>query len=186
MPNIFLTSDLHLCHDREFLFKPRGFDSIDDMNNAIVNNWNTTVNTDDEVYILGDIMLNDNEKAMELLKTLNGRIHIILGNHDTDNRVQLYNTLPQVIDIKWADMLNYNKFHFFLSHFPSLTGSLEHEYLRQMTLNLFGHTHSKNRFYNDMPYMYNVAMDAHGCTPVHIDQIIEEMKSKIIECKNML
>ena len=47
-----------------------------------------------------------------------------------------------------------------------------------MTINLFGHTHSKDHFYEDTPYMYNVAMDAHNCIPVPLDQIIEEIKEK--------
>ena len=73
-----------------------------------------------------------------------------------------------------------------MTHYPCMTGNLEKESLKQCTLNLFGHTHSKEKFYQDIPFMYNVAMDAHNCTPVHIDQIIEDMKAKVKECKEML
>lgn len=45
---------------------------------------------------------------------------------------------------------------------------------------------SKEHFYNDIPYMYNVAVDAHDCTPVNLDDIIEEMHEKVIECKYFL
>ena len=39
-------------------------------------------------------MLGDNAEGMNILKQLNGIIHIILGNHDTDSRIALYQTLP--------------------------------------------------------------------------------------------
>ena len=86
----------------------------------------------------------------------------------------------------WAHCLNYRKYHFYLSHFPTLTGNLEAESLHQMTLNLHGHTHSKDMFYEDRPYMFNVALDAHNCYPVLLDDIIEHMKNKVNECLQML
>ena len=55
-----------------------------------------------------------------------------------------------------------------------------------MTLNLHGHTHSKDMFYEDRPYMFNVAVDAHNCYPVLLDDIIEHMKNKVNECLQML
>ena len=38
--NIWFTSDLHFCHDKEFLYKPRGFNSIEEHDTAIIQNWN--------------------------------------------------------------------------------------------------------------------------------------------------
>lgn len=163
---IYFTSDLHLCHDREFVYKPRGFDSVDEMNGQIVRRWNTVVTEDDDVYVLGDLMLNDDKKAMELLKTLNGRLHIVLGNHDTDRRASLYKTLPNVVDVAYAMKLRCGRMNYFLTHYPCVTGNLQKESLEHMTVNLFGHTHSKELFWEGRPYMYNVALDAHNCFPV--------------------
>ena len=67
MGNIWITSDLHLCHDREFLYEPRGFSSIDEMNAAVVTNWNNSVAVEDDVYVLGDLMLNDDAAAAKIL-----------------------------------------------------------------------------------------------------------------------
>lgn len=183
---IYLTSDLHLCHDREFLYAPRGFDTVWQMNEAIVQNWNGKVNVNDDVYVLGDLMLNDNDTGIKLLKTLKGNIHIIRGNHDTDTKIKSYNNCRNVVEICDAKYLHYNGYHFYLTHFPCLTSNLEKEYLKQATLNLFGHTHSKEKFYQDIPFMYNVACDAHNCTPVSIDEIIDDMIEKIKEYKGML
>lgn len=185
--SIFLTSDLHLCHDREFLFKPRGFDSIADHDITICANWNTVVQPEDDVYILGDLMLNDNRRALNMLKCLNGRKHIVLGNHDTPTRIKAYVEEGICVEEpKWADVIHYKGYHFFLSHFPSMTANLEKENLKQVTINLFGHTHQNKKFYNDIPFMFHVGMDSNNNTPVLLDDIIEMCKQKVIECKEML
>ena len=72
---IYITSDLHLGHNKDFLYTPRGFSSIEEHDKAIVENYNSIVQDDDEVYILGDVMLNDNESTHELVKSLKGKIH---------------------------------------------------------------------------------------------------------------
>lgn len=59
MSKIWFTSDTHFCHDRGFLYEPRGFTNVEDMNEAIVQRWNSVVAPEDTVYHLGDAMLND-------------------------------------------------------------------------------------------------------------------------------
>ena len=184
---IYFTSDLHFCHDREFIYKPRGFNTVWEMNNTIMKNWNNLIKYGDTVYILGDLMLNDNEEGIELLKNLNGKKYIILGNHDTNTRIALYDKVYNTKVIGYADRLVYNGYHFYLSHYPTLTSNLDGgRSLKQRILNLFGHTHSKDKFYQDNPTMYNVALDAHNNTPVSIEQIIEDMKAKREECEKLL
>ena len=183
---IWFTSDLHFCHDREFLYKPRGFDNVWDMNRAIVENWNAVVQPEDDVYVLGDLMLNNNDEGMRLLKSLKGNIHIILGNHDTDTRIGLYNDCYNVVEIAYATMITYDKFRFFLCHYRTEVSPLGEAHLSQYPINLYGHTHQKTPFYMDNPWYYNVGVDSHNCTPVCIDQIIEECRAKHQECGNML
>ena len=180
---IYLTSDTHFGHDREFLWGPRGFKSSAEHDEAIIANWNNVVGPEDDVYILGDLMLGDYEYGLSCLRRLNGRLHIIWGNHDTDTRKQAYLELPNVVkNCGWSTVLRYRKYHFYLSHFPTLTGNLEKESLKQCTLNLFGHTHSKDKFFEDRPYMYNISLDANDNTPVLLDDVIERMKAKVQEC----
>ena len=182
---IYLTSDLHFCHDRQFLFKPRGFNSVNDMNDVIVQRWNNIVKRDDDVYVLGDLMLKDNETGCKLVESLNGKLHIVYGNHDTDNRIVLYSGLSNVVEAAHAIRLRWNGYSFFLTHYPCLCGSLEKD-AKHNIINLFGHTHSKELFYEDRPYMYNVAVDAHNCTPVSIVKVLDDIERKYAECKNML
>ena len=186
MGRIFLTSDLHMGHDREFVWKVRGYDSVQAMNLSQVQKWNETVEDEDDVYALGDLMLGD-PGNIEFIKQLKGKIHIVLGNHDTANREKMYRELPNVVEITEVGIrLKYKKHHFVLTHYPMLTGNLEKESLKQMTLNLYGHTHQLTNFYNDMPFMYHVGVDSHGGIPVLLDDIIEEMYAKVKECKEFL
>lgn len=185
---IYVTSDLHFGHNREFIFRPRGFETIQEHDETIIKNWNSIIKPEDEVYILGDLMLNDNKHGIECLKHLNGIKSFIKGNHDTNTRVKLYMD-EQEANIAYcgeAMTLKYRGYHFYMSHYPTLTGNLDDSGLKHMTLNLFGHTHQKENFYEDRPYMYHVGVDSHNCYPVSLDQIIEDMKQKIKECEEML
>ncbi len=182
MSKIFLTSDTHFGHDREFIWKVRGFNSVEEMNETIVQKWNKTVSAEDDVYILGDVILGD-PNNIEYVRRLNGKLHIVLGNHDTANREKMYCELPNVVEVAGVGIrLKYKKYHFVLTHYPMLTGNLEKESLKQMALNLYGHTHQLTNFYNDMPYMYHVGVDSHDCYPILLDDIIEEMYAKVKEC----
>ena len=187
MNRILFTSDLHFNHDREFIWKARGFTDVADMNIHIIDHWNSVVKPEDEVYLLGDVMLGNNEIGLDCLSRLNGKIHLIRGNHDTDNRIEIFSNMPdKIVEICDAKYLRINGYHFYLTHYPCLTGNLHKESLKQMTLNLHGHTHSKDRFFYDLPFCYNVGVDAHDCYPVNVNEIIEDMKNKVMECKNFL
>lgn len=187
MGKIFVASDLHFGHNREFLWGPRGFRSIEEHDEAIIANWNSVVGCNDDVFVLGDLMLGNNKHGVECVKRLNGIIHLIRGNHDTDTRwYQVYPTIANVCLHGCADIIHYRKYHFYLSHFPTLTGSLEKESLKQCTLNLYGHTHQKDNFFEDRPYMYHVGLDSHHNTPVLLNDIIKEMEEKVEECKSYL
>ena len=97
--HIWFSSDTHFGHNRAFLYEPRGFSNIYEHDKTIINNWNSLVDNNDEVYLLGDIMLGDNEYGLKCLKQLKGKIHIIRGNHCTDARMQLYSQCWNVVEI---------------------------------------------------------------------------------------
>lgn len=148
-------------------------------------NWNNLVLPDDTVYILGDLMLNDNEHGLRCLNRLMGHKIIVLGNHDTDKRIGLYSSNGFEV-IGYSTVLKYNNYHFYLSHFPTLTGNFENENLKQMFINLYGHTHQKTNFYKDRPYMYHVGVDSHKCAPVALEQIIVDINKQVEKCKSYL
>lgn len=176
MSKVFITSDLHLGHDRSFIYEPRGFKSIEEHDEEIIKRWNSVIDAGTEVYCLGDLMLGNNNHGLECIKKLNGNIHVIRGNHDTDTRMKLYGTCPNIVEIVEGKFLKYKKYHFYLSHFPCLTSNYldSNKFLKNRMLNLHGHTHFKEKFNINYPYCYNCCVDAHNIYPVRIDQIIED------------
>lgn len=186
MPNIWITSDTHFCHDREFVWKARGFNSVQEMNEEIVRRWNEVVSKEDEVWHLGDVMLNNTDEGMKYFSQLNGTIHLICGNHDTAKRIEAYKTLPNVIFEGHAAALKYKKLNFYLSHYPTMTASLEATHLYECVCNLYGHTHQVTKFYNEIPFMFHCGMDSNNCTPILLDNIIEEMKNEVLKRKEQL
>ena len=185
MGKIYFTSDTHFCHNKDFCYEPRGFKTIEEMNEKIFNNWNSIVTDEDDVYHLGDVMLNDDIQGMMYLKNLKGKIHIIRGNHDTDTRVERYKQLNNVVEITYATIIKYGKVHLYLCHYPTLTANYDDDKPWHKNLvNLFGHTHQQENFYNNNPYMYHVGVDSHNCEPIEIEEILEEIRQKKIELNN--
>lgn len=180
---IYFSSDLHFGHNKDFMYEPRGFQSIEEHDEIIIKNWNEIVKPEDKVYILGDLMLNDTDAGIEKVNQLNGRKIIILGNHDTPIRIERYREeLNDIIDIMYAYQFKYNKHYIYLSHYPTITANYDDDKpWAKHLINLFGHTHQKEKFYNNNPYMYNVGLDANNNKPISINEILERIKEKKME-----
>ena len=178
MGNIYVTSDLHFCHDRDFLYGPRGFDSVEEMNKEIIKRWNSVVNYDDTVYVLGDCMLNDNIEGLKCLKQLKGNIFIAIGNHDTDARISLYQNCYNVKDVQMAYRIKHNNQTYYLSHYPTIASNHDEDKpLSRRVINLCGHVHTRDRFCDmDKGLIYHCELDAHDCYPVKIEDILNDIQ----------
>ncbi len=86
MSTIFFTSDHHFGHKGIIKNAKRPFRSVEEMNETMILRWNEKVKKNDIVYHLGDIGLMASRKPIEILERLNGKIHLIKGNHDDLNR----------------------------------------------------------------------------------------------------
>ena len=93
--------------------------------------------------------------------------------------------IPNVVEVKYADVLKYGKAVFWMGHYPTITANYDDDKpWAKHVVCLFGHTHQEQPFYNDNPYMFNVGMDAHNCTPISIEEIIETIRNKKQELNN--
>lgn len=79
----YYISDCHFFH-RSLLtsMDKRPFESVEEMNEFMIKQWNSRIKKNDEVVILGDFSWGTGEQTEELLKRLNGRKYLIKGNHD--------------------------------------------------------------------------------------------------------
>lgn len=80
----FYIGDLHFNHERAIDFDNRPFKSVEEMNEALIDNWNNQINKKDEVYITGDMFMK-NQNATEILSRLKGNKFLVKGNHDRIN-----------------------------------------------------------------------------------------------------
>lgn len=150
------------------------------MNEAIVRNHNEKVQPDDTIYILGDLMLGQNyEQSLAYLKSLTGNKIFIMGNHDSNKRKELYKAAGfQLYD---ALTLEYHGYHFYLSHYPTLTDNYDDcdRPLKTRILSLSGHYHTQDRFVDMRQGIpsYHVELDAHNNYPVSIEEVINDIKT---------
>lgn len=85
---VWFTSDLHFHHRNICKYCNRPYNSLEEMHEALITNWNSVVKEDDTVFLLGDMGFCGYEKLKELLSRLNGNIILVTGNHDAPSVVQ--------------------------------------------------------------------------------------------------
>ena len=181
MGKIYLTADSHINHDLERVYGPRGFKSIRESDETIIQNWINTVSEEDTVIVTGDFIMGaDFDYVRYVVNILPGKIILVKGNHDSDAKLQIYQKFVGKIEVLDIKRLTYRDMNFYISHYPTITANFN-DTSKTRVVNIFGHTHSTEKFYEGNPYMYNVACDAHNCTPVSLDQIVDEITAKAKE-----
>ena len=150
------------------------------MNEAIIRKWNEVVDQEDDVYILGDLVMGF-EWNLQMLWRLRGRLHIVRGNHDNNIRWNFYQRLPNVVEVDDSLYFSYDGYKFYLSHYPTITTRADAEKpLKRCLVNLCGHTHTKDPFEDwEIGMIYHCEVDAHDCAPVRLEVIIRDLKQKM-------
>lgn len=143
MPNIYVTSDLHFFHKNILRFNPetRPYTSIEEMNEALIENWNSVVSPEDDVYDLGDFAFAGVSRQISILERLNGRHHLIRGNHDQMWRKQ--QNIDRALKNGWFDSiqdyieLKYNRATVCMFHYAPRVWNKSHH----GSYFLYGHSH---------------------------------------------
>lgn len=189
---IFVTSDLHFNHNKDFIYESRGFSSIQEHDEEIIKRWNQVVHPEDEVYFLGDIGMGGNiNYIVDCVNQLNGTIHWIFGNHDTLNRIQAVSALPHIIIEGHAAVIKVDGQRFYLSHYPVMSAPIGEKPYNKSLISLCGHTHTDDPFtdwaknykecgscnVNPGYMIYHCELDAHNCYPVSLEQLLEHIKN---------
>lgn len=176
--SIYFSSDLHLGHDKPFVWEARGFKSVEEMNRKIIENFIEVVQPDDELYILGDLILGDIEEGKKMLRRIPGHVHVILGNHDSAAKIAFYESLGW--DCQWGLCKKIGGYTILMSHWATITRNFDLKPLKREVINFHGHTHQESNFTDNEFCMYHVGVDSHNCYPVlfedAIDDIIKDRK----------
>lgn len=172
---IYVCSDWHLLHDKNFIYEPRGYSSVEEMTEDIIARHNAIVKPDDTVYVLGDCILGGKATVehAQLLRRFNGNKYLAFGNHDTDNRLMWYNIEGIFKDIRMGYRIRYKHKEFILTHYPTLVGNWDDP---KPIYNIHGHTHSSSKM-GEAPKCYNVCMEATNNSPVLLDDIVDDINT---------
>lgn len=178
MPRTFVTADLHFGHKGVCLFNKadgtplRPWNTPDEMDDGLIDLWNSTVNPSDLVYVLGDFCLS--KKALHKAGRLNGRKVLIAGNHDI---FKLKDYTPYFTDIKACHVVK----GAILTHIPIHPASLA-----RYGCNIHGHLHSnvvmtkEGRWFKKSisdPRYICVSVEQTNFKPVSMDKLLDRARS---------
>lgn len=180
---VFFTSDTHFCHSNIIRFCHRPFPDVEAMNETIIANWNRVISLDDIVFHLGDFCLGGSAEWTRIMNRLNGKIYLILGNHDIKNLRQGYMSRFELVTMQMY--LTIGGQAMYLNHNPFLCyGGSYHD-----TWQLFGHVHtSENNTGLDAPRLrmlfplqYDVGVDNNNFTPLSFEQVRQKIEHQVEE-----
>jgi len=170
--NIFFTSDSHYGHRNIIKYANRPFTSLADMNETMIANWNNVVQKNDHVYHLGDFVFGSKKYSKSVVDRLNGKIHVVLGNHDKSiNNDVCRGRFEWVKEAHWLKLDKERRFY--LHHYACRTWreSIHGSY------HLYGHSHGKMPPFGKS---CDVGVDCWDFHPVHVDDIIKFLDNKEI------
>lgn len=169
--NTFFVSDTHFGHHNIIKYCNRPFKDVDHMNQSLIERWNKVVGPDDDVYHLGDFCMGGT-RPKDWLKHLNGKVHLIRGNHD-----------PHVEDQGFASVQNYKEIKIegkkiTLLHYPMKAWNGSH----RGTWHLFGHVHGTMTVAHGRKGVkdalaIDAGVDCHDYAPISFKQVCKMMET---------
>ena len=188
---LYFTSDTHYMHKNicrgttswgnadDFT---RDFDTLDQMNDRIVNGINSAVGQDDILFHLGDWSFNGFERIAEFRNRINCRnIHLILGNHDhhidrdREGIRGLFTSVNQYLELEvkghdWEQ-------NYVLMHYPIVSWNK----MNDGVIHLHGHVHLSADCRIGKGKTMDVGVDGNGLNPLHTSDIKRLMKDQPIK-----
>lgn len=170
---VYFTADTHFNHANIIKFCNRPFKNVEQMNETLIANWNYVVGENDIVFHLGDFCLGGAAEWTKLLDRLNGKIYLILGNHDLKNIRQGFIQRFEHVALQMFIMVDKQKMY--LSHYPFLCFEGGYKDVWQ----LFGHVHTRKnntgidaeRLRYLYPTQYDVGVDNNDFKPMSFEQV---------------
>jgi calcineurin-like phosphoesterase family protein len=193
---IFFTSDTHYAHSNicsattkwtESSNLTRQFDSLDHMNDTIVDNINNMVGEDDILIHLGDFSFGGFDKIGEFRsRILCKNIHLVLGNHDhhiernKEGVQSLFSSVQDYLRLevrKPVTKTMMERFNFVCMHYPIASW---HD-MNQKVMHLFGHVHLPPHLRVLEGRAMDVGCDGNNLEPISLDEVVNILKNKPVK-----
>ena len=180
--NIWFTSDHHWNHANFLFFKDEGgerirkeFDSVIEMDEAMIERWNDRVGQHDIVYHLGDVCFGRVDRFNEIVSRLNGRKRLVMGNHDRyDIGSYAKHFLIRPSGRHFGNDMTGCDISFLVSHIPLHPDSVRNSHTTGPVFNLHGHLHRKKL---DGPYL-NVCVENTDYAPISMEEVVNRLNEK--------
>ena len=176
MNNIWFTADTHFGHRNIIKYTERPYSDTKEMDEALIANWNSVVGPDDDVYHLGDVALCGPDRLGKILDRLNGRIHLIVGNHEDsalalrDRFVWVKDYFELVVEDKDAHR---GRRLIVLLHYAMRVWNVSHH----GSWHLYGHSHGTLE--DDIKSLsFDAGVDCHNYRPISYAEVKEIMSRK--------
>jgi len=158
---------MHFGHTNIIKYENRPFANADDMDAAMIKNWNSVVSKKDKVIVAGDVSFHNKEKTAEIIGQLHGKKVLVKGNHDTRNNTWW-------TDVGFDEVSCYPiiyKEWFVIQHEPP-------SYYNDATpyFYIYGHVHGSEMYRTITKQTACVCVERWDYTPVELEKIIELAK----------
>ena len=190
---LFLSGDHHLSHRNIIQFCSRPFTSVEHMNDELVSRWNACIKSNDCVLYLGDVtLINYNKDVLhekrpdfvELIKSLNGRIILVPGNHDDKRMFSFYEECGWHVIKNELQPPNEKKLYGFIiddtmyCHNYLITSLIDAD----VKVVVHGHAHgTRQHVEGDTRTYIDVGVDCWGFAPVEVSNVLDERRAKLVE-----
>lgn len=158
------TADTHFGAKRALELSRRPYKTVEEMDEDIISLWNSIVKPNEEVWHLGDF------GNYEIVKRLNGNIHLIIGNYEQKDIDEGKETKESLLSYGFASIEDYhylkiddnfdipNIDYLKLVHKPS-----DCDMNNPKVFNLFGHIHGRQLC---KKFGLDVGVDGHHMRPI--------------------
>lgn len=172
---VYVISDSHFGHANILNFrrpsdgKPlRTFQNVDEMNEHMIEKWNSVVRPQDHVYHLGDFAMR--QQDVKIACRLNGHKRLVRGNHDKfKTRMYIEYGFTEIYGVRIINEL-------MLTHIPAHPDTI-----RRAWVNVHGHIHNNDADGPRTPRLgdryYNASVECLDYTPRTLEQIKAEIAS---------
>ena len=168
--NTYVISDTHFYHENVIRYSNRPYSSVEEMNEALIANWNSVVRSEDVIICLGDFALGKKEDIPGIVVRLNGVKILVRGNHDRSKGFYEKAGFNFVCnDMEYTPLSGRNNRPIIFSHHPRLGMSVDE-------VNIHGHIHEKelDETFDHSRY-FNASVENINYTPIDLQEIIKKM-----------
>ena len=164
----FFIADTHFYHENIIRYCNRPFTGAKEMNDTLIRNWNSVVDQQDRVYVLGDFACHATKQdIIEVVEQLNGRKLMVMGNHDRCYKASWW--------LKKSGFEEVSRFPIIVEEFLILSHEPIFMSESMPYVNVFGHVHNNDLYRDISLHGFCVSVERINYTPIELSDIKDRL-----------